>query len=430
MTASKTHWTRTSSNKYSNTSYHPGAEPLGNIFFVCSATAGATDASGYGLTPELPFATLDYAIGQCTASNSDFIYVLPGHAETHSASGTAIAFDVAGVTVIGVGEGADRPTFTFTHTAATWTVSAASVKLKNVLLYCDVDAVVSAITISGTDCTLEEIEWRDQTAKEFLRGVLTTAAADRLRVLRCHYNGATGGDACVNAIRLVGCDQAFIEGCKFLGKFDTAVIQFLTTACTKVVIEDCDFLATGVTNLSKNVVDTVGGSTWEVKNSFDLAAGAPFSGGSGATFTGYHPLLGKRVTKATADTITNGSVALFTVSGGRVLLTSIYGEVTTVIGAGATNSKLVFNPTTGTTVDMCANLDIDADEAGSLYSITGTPSDAMLRSESGAVRNMSSNGIILDVGDIEHTCSADRTGSIQWTLWYIPLDDSASVAAA
>jgi flavoprotein len=141
-------------------------------------------------------------------------------------------------------------------------------------------------------------------------------------------------------------------------------------------------------------------------------------------------LLGTKVTKGTADTIDTSAVSLFTVSGGRVLMTAIYGEVTTIIQAQATTTKLQFNPTTGTTNDMCANLDINADEVGALYSITGTPGDAMLRSESGAVRNMTANGMILDVGAIEQISGAASSGSIQWTMWYIPLDSNASVTAA
>lgn len=141
-------------------------------------------------------------------------------------------------------------------------------------------------------------------------------------------------------------------------------------------------------------------------------------------------VLGTKVTKATADTINTAAVSLFTVSGGRVLMTAIFGEVTTIIQAQATTSKLQFNPTTGTTNDLCTNLDINADEAGALYSITGTPADAMLRSESGSVRNMTARGIILDVGAIEQISGADSTGSIQWTLYYIPIDSGATVAAA
>lgn len=139
-------------------------------------------------------------------------------------------------------------------------------------------------------------------------------------------------------------------------------------------------------------------------------------------------ILGTKVTKATADTINTAAVPLFTISGGRVLVTAIFGEVTTIIQAQATNSKLQFNPTTGTTTDLCANLDINADEVGTLYSISGNGSDVMRRVESGHIRNMTA--LIMSPGQIEQISVADSTGSIQWTLYYVPIDSGASVAAA
>lgn len=139
---------------------------------------------------------------------------------------------------------------------------------------------------------------------------------------------------------------------------------------------------------------------------------------------------GRRVDRATADVVTGAAVPIFTVSGGRVLLKLIVGEVTTQIGAGATNAKFQFNPTTGTTNDMCANLDIDADEVGALYTIDGTPATAMLRSESGAVRNMQNDGIVLSPGDIEFITSANRASSIKFQARYIPLDSGAAMVAA
>lgn len=140
-------------------------------------------------------------------------------------------------------------------------------------------------------------------------------------------------------------------------------------------------------------------------------------------------LLGTKVTKATADTIHTDAVPIFNVATGRVILLGLIGEVTTIIQAQATNAKLQFNPATGTTNDLCANLDINADEVGTFYSITGVPGDAMLRSESGALR-MFAAPIVLDIGAIEMICSANSSGSIQWTAYYIPLDSGATLAAA
>ena len=50
-------------------------------------------------TKTRPYATIDYAIGQCTASAGDVIIVFPGHTETITAA-AGIALDVAGVSIV------------------------------------------------------------------------------------------------------------------------------------------------------------------------------------------------------------------------------------------------------------------------------------------------------------------------------------------
>ena len=139
--------------------------------------------------------------------------------------------------------------------------------------------------------------------------------------------------------------------------------------------------------------------------------------------------LGRQVSRATATLPQTAAAAIFNILGGRVLITSIVGEVTTVIQTQLDNTKLTSNPTAGTSVDMCAVLDITADEVGTLYGITGLPSDALLGVNAGLVQAMN-RGQILPVGTIDLDCSASNTGSVKWSLTYIPIDDGASVEAA
>lgn len=139
--------------------------------------------------------------------------------------------------------------------------------------------------------------------------------------------------------------------------------------------------------------------------------------------------LGTKVDRATAALPQTTTGNLFTVTGGRILLTSIVGEVTTVIQTQANNTKLVSTPTTGTAVDICAVLDISADEVGCLYGITGVFSDAMVGSNAGAT-TVQQRATVIPVGNIKLSCAASNTGSVKWSMTYIPLDDGASVAAA
>lgn len=138
-------------------------------------------------------------------------------------------------------------------------------------------------------------------------------------------------------------------------------------------------------------------------------------------------LFGRRVSKATG-TLTAATVGLFTVAGGKVLLTSIIGEVTTAITV-ANSYKLQHNPTTGTTTDLVAATDIGTTDtpAGNLLGFTGVKADSIITGPGSAPTL--AKPIVLTAGSIEHV-SAGTDGAITWVLTYVPLDDGATVAAA
>lgn len=142
--------------------------------------------------------------------------------------------------------------------------------------------------------------------------------------------------------------------------------------------------------------------------------------------------LGQKVERATAALPQSTAAALFTVSTGRILLTSVIGEVTTVIETQADATKLTFDPTdAGATQDLCATLDITADAVGTMYSITGTPATALQDSLNFVPSSkMMAQPIILKPGSILLDCAASNTGSVKWTLAYWPIDTGAAVAAA
>lgn len=280
----------------------------GNIWWVDS---GIGSNGNNGKSAAKPFATIDYAIGRCTASNGDIILVSPGHAETVATAG-AIACDVVGISIVGLGAGALRPTLTFSAVDATMTVSASSVTVENILIKPSIDSVVSPIVVSGSDCYLD-VEVQDASATvECVNAILTTAAADLLTV-NLVYRGFIAGNACVNAIRLVGCDKARIN-VDFYGVASTSIVEFHTTACHNIEISGT-FYNSGTTNLSKNVVDTATTSTWSVSG-FDAAAGAEFSGGSGnAIAAGDLSAIASNVAAILVDTGTTLDAALAVVDG-------------------------------------------------------------------------------------------------------------------
>lgn len=140
-------------------------------------------------------------------------------------------------------------------------------------------------------------------------------------------------------------------------------------------------------------------------------------------------VLGVRVDRATAALPQTAAAAIFTVTGGRVAIMGILGEVTTAIQNQANNTKLTANPTVGTSVDLCAVLSIANDEVGCLYGITGTVSDAMLGVNAGYAP-LPARPLVVNVGTIDLDCAASNTGSVKWSIWYVPLDDGAVVTAA
>lgn len=135
--------------------------PSGNVFWVHAGTG--TDGAGYGRNPDAPIATLDYAIGLCTASKGDIVYLMPGHAE-NVASATGCVLDIAGVQVIGLGNGALRPTLTLTAAnTSTISITAANCYLENILVVGNFLNIAAAMTLAATatGTTLKNLEFRD-----------------------------------------------------------------------------------------------------------------------------------------------------------------------------------------------------------------------------------------------------------------------------
>ncbi len=142
--------------------------------------------------------------------------------------------------------------------------------------------------------------------------------------------------------------------------------------------------------------------------------------------------LGIRVDRATSALAQGGTIDVFTVSGGAVLVTALVGIVTTVIQTQTDNMKFIGHPATGTDVDLCATSDVTALEVGGSVSLPGVVGTALVKATAGGNTIPSSNsGYILQSGVvIRQSCSASNSGNMKHSLWYIPLDPGASVAAA
>ncbi len=137
---------------------------------------------------------------------------------------------------------------------------------------------------------------------------------------------------------------------------------------------------------------------------------------------------GVMVERAAAALPQSTQGALFTITGGRILITELIGEVTTIIQTQADNTKIVSNPTVGGDIDLCAVLDITGDAVGTLYGITGTFANAMIGA--GAAKPAQATAVVVPAGSLDLNCAASNTGAVKWKMWYMPLDPNVRVVAA
>ena len=259
----------------------------GNIFFVHSGTG--TNGAGYGQNPDAPVASIDYAVGLCTANQGDRIYVMPGHVET-VATASGLAADVAGVEIIGIGTGSARPKVNLTATDATVAISAANVTFRNILFTGGIDAIASVIVVSAADVAIVDCEYRDVTG-ECTVGILTTAAADRLHIRNLRYDGATSAGTSAG-IAIVGGDRIVIEGLRMDGNFSVGGIDIRTTATTDLEVRDVVFRTRNSADIF--LVDTITGSTGQIGPNLSLRvqdnAANITEAVTGATFVYFPPI--------------------------------------------------------------------------------------------------------------------------------------------
>lgn len=239
----------------------------GTYFFVQSTTG--TDAGGNGLSPETPLATIDYAIGLCTAGKRDVIVAMPYHAETISAAG-GIAMDVADVTVFASGKGAARATITMSAVASTLTMSAAGCTLEGCLILFTHD-VTAGIVITAVDCVVRNCEFRNKltaTAREAVTMIdLTSAAngADRTLIEGCQFYAQTAGTTQAIELGEVN-DKVRIRNCEAWGDYGTACIHNPTgKVLTLLTIEDCTLQNT---NSGSHSIELVSACTGALKRNF------------------------------------------------------------------------------------------------------------------------------------------------------------------
>ena len=272
----------------------------GNAYYVHDS--GSSGASGRNI--DSPINTIDGAFNNTTEDNGDIIFVLPNHAETLAAA-SAIDFDKKGVRIIGLGSGEDRPKITFgTDTGASIEFASNGITFVNFILIAGIDGLTGPLWVKSSGNVIQ-VETRDGSSTvEAERWLLSTADADNNKIKTNHI-GFPAGDAGVNWGRLVGANNWDIE-INYYGLASTAIIEFITTACTNIRVKGQTYNST-TTDYTKTVVDTEGNGTWSFIG-FDGETGQFCSGSQDAAIAAED--VSSVITKLGAMTNTGGTATL------------------------------------------------------------------------------------------------------------------------
>ncbi len=224
---------------------HPG-----KVFWVNNssvlAEGGSGGSDGSPGTYTQPFASVTYALTKCTASRGDIIAIMPGYTEAVSSAGGE-AWNVAGVAIVGLGQGDLKPTFTVGGgtTSDTLDVSAANISVSNIRFVSSVDnlAVMVDVLAAGTYASFDRCEWMVSLAATGADILLqTTDGAFGFSVTNCTFNsessilGVAVTSIPTEAIRLVHVDNAVVNDNFIVGNFSTAAINAITVASEAIQI--------------------------------------------------------------------------------------------------------------------------------------------------------------------------------------------------
>jgi hypothetical protein len=209
--------------------------PSGTVFWVCSTTG--TDGAGFGQNPDAPVATVDYAVGLCTASVGDVIFVMPGHHESLDAN-TDCLIDVIGVSVIGLGRGMNRPILDFDDTDGTVEMDAANCRISNIILRSSIASTVTGINVDAHDCEIDHCLFTWETTGDEFVDCINLNAFDRTHIHDNVFDTEEAAGAAVSAINIVDANDVTIERNIFRGFWSGGSILGVTTLSARLLILD------------------------------------------------------------------------------------------------------------------------------------------------------------------------------------------------
>lgn len=283
---------------------------LGRIFIVCAPTdtnfaeISAMYGVGYPDGTPIIYSTIPLAIAKCVDDRGDTVLVANNHDETITGA-AGIALSKAGVSLIGLGNGADRPTITFTtSTAAQMTITGAETLVKNLQFVCGIDAQVAMISVTAPDVTFLNCEFDTNSATiGAVLGILSGATSDRLQVTGCRFVGtaANSGTITTAQIQYESAVDVQITNNYFTGKMTQAILNtatvlrglvannfFVVATGTKfisVAAASTPFITNNRANVASGTTPIVAAAGFVAGNIYSAAAGVTSTGQTGSTAT-------------------------------------------------------------------------------------------------------------------------------------------------
>lgn len=138
--------------------------------------------------------------------------------------------------------------------------------------------------------------------------------------------------------------------------------------------------------------------------------------------------LGQKVSKASGAISGDPTLTMFNVTGGDVLITALWLNVTTTIAAAGGTLAVAANPTTGDTQVIVTATDLGTTDtaAGSVVGLDRGTTAASKFLRGGTVEL----GAVATTGTIELIGASSVDGAVTLNICYIPLTNGAAVAAA
>lgn len=237
----------------------------GSVVWVDSVTGSDNNTGVYNQ----PYATISGALAGCTAAKGDIIMCKAGHAESIS-SATSLTMSKSGVAVIGMGQGANRPTITFTTAnTATINVTANNVSFTNMVFVANfLDIAAAFTTTTATNFTLDNCQFTDTSAVlDFVVLVdtgTTTNATDGLTINNCSWYGLGTGSGTA-MVKMDGTNARITITNNYMTSAATTGAALMPIITTKVVTglmaNNNIFVLTQATNLATGILITTDGST-------------------------------------------------------------------------------------------------------------------------------------------------------------------------